>query len=58
MQRSNDGNALKLSRKATLSDHYYVFLVWVYLDIKICLDTAILAIDNSGRREYIHTFSK
>jgi hypothetical protein len=28
--------------------HYYLSLEWMYLDIKICLDTSTLAIDNSS----------
>jgi hypothetical protein len=31
-----------------LSDHYYLFLVWIYLDTKMSLNTSTLAIGNSS----------
>jgi hypothetical protein len=36
----------------TPSDHYYLSLIWMYLDTKMCPDTSILGTSNSGRREY------
>jgi hypothetical protein len=38
--------------KITPSDSYYLSLVWMYLDTKICLDTSILETRNMGRREW------
>jgi hypothetical protein len=39
------------SKQCTPSDHYYLSRLGMYLDIKMCLDTSILAIGNSGQRE-------
>jgi hypothetical protein len=38
----------------TLSDHYHLSLIWMYLDIFYCLDTSILETGSSGRRKYIY----
>jgi hypothetical protein len=42
----------------TPSDHYYLSLVWMYLDTKICLGTSTPALGNSGRREYYNIWVK
>jgi hypothetical protein len=46
------GSTFLLWKKDTPSDHYYLSLVCMYLDTKMCLDTSTLAIGNNGRREY------
>jgi uncharacterized protein YjfI (DUF2170 family) len=40
----------------TPSDHYYLSLIWMYLNTKTCSDLSILGISNSGQREYYNSF--
>jgi hypothetical protein len=42
-----------LLKFATPSDHYYLLLMWMYLETFYCLDTSILETSNSGQREYL-----
>jgi hypothetical protein len=44
------GKRGKITISCTPFDQYYLSLVWVYLDTKMCLDTFTLTIGNSGRR--------
>jgi hypothetical protein len=39
-------------RRLPPSDHYYLSLIWMYMNIFYCINTSILAISNSGQRDY------
>jgi hypothetical protein len=38
-------------KNSTPSSHYYLSLVLMYLDTKMCLDTSTSAMANNGRRD-------
>jgi hypothetical protein len=40
---------------STFFGHYYLSLIWMYLDTKIRLGISTLSIGNSDRRKYINS---